>query len=285
MAVRSFQESSPIMAAKQVITTTLFGGAAENLGSTFATFAKVPNAELHAFVYGNALPRNRLPNIHYHLVKHDPGFVSIRRDALFQRWLWPETLGAEFAMVVDGTDAVCLQPLPPFSELLRGNCVAGASEWGGPIRIPGQGFTSTYLNAGVTFWNLPRSTKMRREIIARGRARYRGPFDDQMALNEVIQTSYFDQLTVLPSQYNWRAFYRRNSTRSWHNLFRAWPRVDSLDGICIYHNHHCCEQVAQDAQINPPAQFAQLPSLPLDKHPLSDRTLFWRRLAQRWFHS
>ena len=246
---------------------------------------KVPNAELHAFVYGNALPKIRHPDIHYHLVEHDPAFVSVRRDALFRRWLWPDTLGAKFALVVDGTDTICLQPLPPFEVLLRGASVAGATEWGGPIRIPGQGFTSTYINAGVTLWDLPQSAKIRQEIVARGRAHYRGPFDDQTALNEVIHTSYFDQLTVLPSQYNWRAFYRLNYGISWRTNFRFCSRVDSLDGVRIYHNQHCCEQVAHDIRLRPPALYAQLPELPIDKYPLNGRTLFWRRLVHRWFYS
>ena len=120
------------MSSNQVITTTIFGGAAENLGATFGTFSKVPNTELHAFIYGDALPKNQDANIHYHLVKYDPSFVSVG-DALFRRWLWPDTLGAGFALVVDGTDALCLQPLPSFAALLRGACVAGATEWGGPF--------------------------------------------------------------------------------------------------------------------------------------------------------
>jgi hypothetical protein len=274
-----------IMSSKQVITTTIFGGAAENLGATFGTFSKVPNAELHAFIYGDTLPKNQDTNIHYHLVEHDPSFVSVRRDALFRRWLWPDTLGAEFALVVDGTDALCLQPLPPFAALLRGACVAGATEWGRPVRISGQGYTSAYINAGVTFWNLPQSVKIRQEIVARGRSHYRGPFDDQTTLNEVVHTSYFDQLTLLPSQYNWRAFYRRSSDISWRTQFRFNPRVDSLDGVCIYHNQHCCEQVAHDVKLHPPAPRAQLPDLPADKHPLNARILFWRRLVHRWFYS
>jgi hypothetical protein len=273
------------MSSKQVITTTLFGEAAENLGTTFGTFSKVPNSELHAFIYGKTLPKNRDANIYYHLVEHDSSFVSVRRDALFRRWLWPNKLDAEFALVVDGTDAICVQPLLSFATLLRGGCVAAASEWGRPIRISGQGFTSSYINAGVTFWNLPQSVKIREEIVARGRAYYRGPFDDQTVLNEVLYTSYFDQLTILPSQYNWRAFYRQNSRISWRNQFKFCPRVDSLDGVRIYHNHHCCEQVTHDIKIHPPAAYAKLPEFPIDTHPLNARTVFWRRLVHRWLHA
>src|SRR5205814_1751679 len=149
------------------------------------------------------------------------------------RWTWPDTLGAEYALVVDGTDAICIHPLPPFSELLRGVSVAAVPEWTPPKRILGQGFTSTYLNAGVTFWHLTSSQVIRQEIVARGLSQYRGPFDDQTALNEVIHTRYYDRLTLLPSQYNWRALYKR-SYRGWRNHFRPWPRVDSLDGVVIY---------------------------------------------------
>src|SRR6266478_7250316 len=124
---------------RQVIVTTIFGSGAEQLGTTFCTFAKVPNAELHAFVFGPALPANRHPQIHYHLVEPDPRFVSVRRDALFRRWLLPDSLGAEHALVVDGTDVICVRPLPPFETLLRGASLAAATEWGGPIAIPGQG--------------------------------------------------------------------------------------------------------------------------------------------------
>jgi hypothetical protein len=125
---------------------------------------------------------------------------------------------------------------------------------------------------------------MREEIVARGRAHYRGPFDDQTALNEVVNTRYFDQFTVLPSQFNWRAFYRKSYT-SWKIGFRIWPRVDHLDGVYIYHNAGCYELVAHDIQAHPPAAKAELPPLPVDKQPLSRSQLFWRRLVHRWLHA
>ena len=272
------------MASRQVIVTTVFGPQAETIAKTFASFTKVANAELHVFVYNPALPQNRHPQLQYHLVEHDKAFESIRRDALFRRWIWPDQLDAEFALVVDGTDAICVRPLPEFRDLLRGASVAAAPEWGRPVRILGQGYTSAYLNAGVTFWNLPRSKEMREEIAARGRSHYRGPFDDQTALNEVAHTRYFDELTVLPSQFNWRAFYKK-SYRSWHQGFRKWPRVDSLDGVQIYHNHHCIDEVAAALTAGEPALRAALPELAPDTHPLSPATLFWRRLIHRWYFS
>jgi len=264
--------------------TTVFGPQAETIEKTFASFLKVANTELHVFVYNPELPRHRHPSLNYHLVKPDPDFTSVRRDALFRRWTLPDRLGAEFALVVDGTDAICLQPLGRFADLLRGGSVAGAPEWGPPVRIMGQGFTSAYLNAGVTFWHLPSSKEIRTEIELRGRAHYRGPFDDQTALNEVVHTRYFNKLTILPPQYNWRALYRKNF-RSWHHNFRNWPRVDSLAGVQIYHNQHSVDAVLAAAAERSPEAKAALPALPQDKKPLSPSQLTWRRLAHRWLYS
>lgn len=272
------------MASRQVIVTTVFGPKAETIAKTFASFQQIPGAELHVFVYNERLPENRHPQFQYHLVEHDPAFTSIRRDALFRRWTLPDQLDAEYVLVVDGTDAICVHPLPPFSELLRGASIAAANEWVPPVRILGQGFTGSYLNAGVIFWHLPASTKIRQEIVARGRAHYRGPFDDQTVLNEVVQTSYSDQLTILPTQFNWRALYRKNF-RSWHHHFRNWPRVDSLDGVRIYHNQHCVDEVLAALASRKPSSRALLPSLPEDPQPLPPSTLFWRRLVHRWLHS
>jgi hypothetical protein len=272
------------MPRQQVIVTTVFGPKAETIAKTFASFAKVPHTELHVFVFNEALPQTRHPQMHYHLVKHDPAFVSVRRDALFRRWIVADQLEAEYALVVDGTDAICLHELPPFADLLRGTVLAASTEWGPPVRIMGQGFTSTYINAGVTFWNLPASRPLRQEVIARGRSYYRGPFDDQTALNEVAQTSYFDRIRILPPQYNWRALYQKNF-RSWHHNFRNWPRVDCLDGVQIYHNQHCVDEVLGAVASRAPAARAVLPALPVDAGPLSPKALLWRRLAHRWLYS
>lgn len=268
------------MAKSQVIATTVFGPVAETIERTFGSFLGVPETELHVFVYNPELPRHRHPRMTYHLVKPDSRFVSVRRDALFRRWTLPDQLDAEYALIVDGTDAIRIQPLPPFEQLLRGAKLAMAGEWRPPARILGQGFTGIFLNAGVSFWNLPASRAIREEVVDRGRAHYRGPFDDQTALNEVVQTSYFDQLHILPPQYNWRALYRKNF-RSWHHNFRNWPRVDSLDGVVIYHNQHCVDLVLADLQKSRPAARAALPGLAVDQHPLSPATRFWRRLAHR----
>ena len=270
--------------SRQVIVTTVFGSGAEQLGTTFRTFAKNPNSELHVFVFGSALPARRHPEITYHLVEPDPQFVSVRRDALFRRWILPDQLGAEHALVVDGTDVICVRPLPPFEALLRGASLAAATEWIGPVAIPGQGYTSTYLNAGVTFWRLPGSQQMRHEIVARGRAHYRGPFDDQLALNEVTFANYFDRMVVLPSPFNWRAFYKKGY-RSWRNGWRGWPRVDSLDGVYLYHNNYCLQEVLETMASIPPQEKAILQPLPEDRHPLSRSALFWRRVLHKWHYT
>lgn len=272
------------MASRQVITTTVFGSGVNRLGETFTSFLKQPDTELHVFVYGDELPAAPIPGLHYHLVKPDPQFVSTRRDALFRRWTWPDTLDAEYALVVDGTDVVCLRELPRFEKLLRGASVAGSPEWMPPLKILGQGYTGAYLNGGVTFWHLPSSRAMREEIVARGRARFRGEYDDQTVLNEVIHTKYFDQLVVLPSQYNWRALYKKDF-RGWQHQWRAWPRQDNLDGVYLYHNNNSVAEVLRDLPTLRPLPQARLPEFPTDQHPLSDWDKLKRKLVHRWNHS
>jgi hypothetical protein len=270
---------------RQVIITTVFGSGAEQLGSSFSTFANQPDTELHVFVIGSSLPVNRVPRMESHLVEPDSRFVSVRRNALFRRWLLPDLLDAEYALIVDGTDVIRVQPLPAFPELLRGASLAACTEWGGPVAIPGQGYTSTYLNAGITLWHLPSSKQMRNEIVERGRRHYRGPFDDQTALNEVMLTRYFDKLVILGSQFNWRAFYQKNYRRTWRNGWRGWPRVDSLDGVFLYHNQFCLPQVLDTMRSAPPRRIAELPDLPQDTSPLSSWTMFSRRLLHRLRHT
>ena len=273
---------------KQFVCAVVWGSAVETFGRTFATFA-APGTELHAFVFNPTLPENRHPAVDYHLAPLDPGFRSVRRDALFHRWTLPDLLwpGEGYALVVDATDAVCLQPLPPFERLLGGKAVAAAPEWGPPVRIDGQRYTGSYLNAGVTLWDLEASYAIRREIVARGRARYRGEFDDQTVLNEVVQTRHYDRLALLPCQYNWRALYKRNF-RGWQHHFRAWPRVDSLDGVVVYHNQRCVAEVLQARDFGPrnwPHPFALLPDHGPDAPHLGAWMRLWRRVAHRWKHS
>lgn len=272
------------MAGRQVIVTTAFGSGVNRLKETFTSFLKLQDTELHVFVYGSSLPDALVPGLKYHLVKPDPRFVTTRRDALFRRWTWPDTLDAEFALVVDGTDVVCLRELPRFERILRGASVAGAPEWWPPMKIEGQGFTGAYINGGVTFWHLPSSKMIREEIVARGRERFRGEYDDQTVLNEVVHTKYFDQLVLLPSQYNWRALYKKDF-RGWQHQWRAWPRKDNLDGVYLYHNNNAVREVVRDFEDSEPKPFSELPTYPQDQLPLSRWEMFKRKLTHRWHHS
>ena len=79
--------------------------------------------------------------------------------------------------------------------------------------------------------------EMRREIVARGRSHFRTVADDQYAMNEVLQTKYFDRLRILPSQYNFRPHLNFKQ--------RGWPSVSHLHGILIYHNATCMDAVKQ----------------------------------------
>jgi len=271
------------MAGRQVIVTTVFGSGIDRLGKTLPTFRRIADTELHVFVYSASLPTKRLPGLHYHLVEPDPRYVSVRRDALFRRWVWPDQLDAEYVLVVDGTDVICLQDLPRFERILRGAKVAVASEWGSPVRIRGQDFTSTYLNAGVTFWHLSASREIRLEIARRGSAEYRGEFDDQTVLNEVLHAGYFDDFIVLPPQYNWRASYRKTQLLCLPKM-RLWPRRDCLDGVYLYHNAACLDKVLRDIAVKAPDPRSALPESVPDVHPLSRWEKLRRQLAHRWHH-
>lgn len=272
------------MAGRQVIVTTVFGSGANQLEKTFTSFRRIPETELHVFIYGDELPTRQLPGLHYHLVEADPRYLSVRRDALFRRWVWPDQLDAEFALVVDGTDVICLQDLPRFEKILRGAKVAAATEWGKPVKIRGQDYTSTYINAGITFWNLPASKAIRQEIARRGNAEYRGEYDDQTVINEVLHTKHFDDLIILPSQYNWRASYRKNQ-RVGIPPVRFWPRRDCLDGVYLYHNAGCLDEVLRDIAVKAPLPRAALPEPTPDVHPLSDGQKLRRKLEHRWHHT
>ena len=97
--------------------------------------------------------------------------------------------------MVDNTDVLCLQPLPEIPELLRGADFAASVEHDGGRYLAGQGYTSTYINCGVTFWRVPPTRQMRAEIVERGRSHFRN-IDDQMSINEVIQTKYYDRMIL-----------------------------------------------------------------------------------------
>src|SRR6185369_3204058 len=101
------------------IVTVAFGHSTEHLDYTFSSFAeKNPSVPLHAFIIGHKLPAKRTTPIHYHLVAPIPDFSHPLREVYFRRHELIDQLEVEYALVVDSYDVLCLQPLPPFSELL-----------------------------------------------------------------------------------------------------------------------------------------------------------------------
>ena len=257
--------------ARQVVVTVATGKFAERLDNTFTSFAQNPSVELHAFIIGEKLPERQTPGIQYHLEAPDPSFSHEMRDIYYRRFRFVDKLDAEYALIVDNSDVLCLQPLPPFSELLHGAAVAASVEHAGSRYLAGQGYTSTYINAGVTFWHLPASRQMREEIVKRGRDCFRS-VEDQLTLNEVLHTLYYDQLILLPSQYNYRAFLAPKR-------IRGWPTVTRLDGVMIYHNSFCIDAAKKLIPVKPKAD---LPNLPRDEKPLAAREQFWRKVRHRF---
>jgi hypothetical protein len=255
---------------KQAVVTAAFGDFSERLDRTFLSFAQNPFLDLHAFIVGDKLPEKQFPGVTYHLRPPDAAFSHPLRDAVYRRWLFIDDLDVEYALVVDNADVLCLQPLPEIPALLRGAAIGACVEHSGSRYIPGQGYTSAYINCGVTFWNVPASRKMREEIVARGRAYFRN-IDDQRSINEVVQTRYYDQMIILPSQYNYRAFLApaRNP---------RWPTLTNLDGVMIYHNSTCIEAAKKLLPVKPKAV---LPDFPQDSAPLTPRQQKWRRIQER----
>lgn len=253
------------------IVTVAFGHSTEHLDYTFLSFAeKNPGVPLHAFVIGSELPKQRLPQITYRLVAPIPDFSHPLREVYFRRHELIDQLDAEFALVVDSYDVLCLQPLPPFEKILAGFDMAAATEHMGSRYILGQGYTANFLNGGVTWWNVPRSGDIRAKVITRGKTRFRTVADDQFVINEVVQTKYFDRVRILPCQFNYRPYFKRRQ--------RGWPTVACLDGVLIYHNATCMNEVKK---LGPVKVSADLPSLDKDLAPLNEKQQFWRRLATR----
>lgn len=260
-------------AGSSAIVTTAFGHSTEDLGHTFLSFAeKNPGIPLHAFILGTELPKQRLPQITYHLVAPSGEFSHRLREVYFRRHELIDQLDVEFALVVDSYDVLCLRPLPPFAEILAGFAMAAATEHMGSRYILGQGYTSNFLNGGVTFWNVPKSRNIRREIGERGRSHFRLPADDQLVINEVVQTEYFDQLRILPNQFNYRAYLNIRQP--------GWPTVNHLNGVLIYHNGPCIEEAKRWLQRGTALPRAELVALPIDARPLPEDELFWRSLRQ-----
>ena len=257
---------------RQAVVTVATGPFAERLDTTFTSFAQNPFLELHAFIIGDKLPERQLPGITYHLEKPDPSFGHEMRDIYYRRFLFFDQLDVEYALVVDNTDVLCMQPLPELQDLLRGAAFGACVEHEGGRYIEGQGYTSCYFNAGVTFWHVPASRQMRNEIVARGRARFRS-VEDQLTLNEVLHTRYYDQIIALPCQYNYRAHLAPFHTKKW-------PTVRHLDGVVIYHNSFCLEAARKLLPVRPKAE---LPDLLPDLQPVTGRyRQMWRKIRNRF---
>ena len=251
------------------IVTVAFGHSTEHLDYTFLSFAeKNPAVPLHAFVIGEALPAQRLPKINYHLVAPIPDFSHPLREVYFRRHELIDRLDAEFVLVVDSYDVLCLQTLPPFEKILAGFDMAAATEHMGSRYLLGQGYTPNFLNGGVIFWNVPNSREIRQKITQRARTRFRVVADDQLVINEVVQTKYFDQVRILPGQFNCRAYLNRPQP--------GWPVVTHLDGVLMYHNQDCILEAKAYLGSHAVCYRAELPPLTADTGPLDEAEQFWR---------
>jgi len=282
--------------SRSAIVTVAYGHSTEHLDYTFSSFSINPGVPLHALILGRALPKRRLEGITYHLIEPVPDFSHPLREVYFRRIELLDQLDVDYALVVDSYDVLCLQPLPPFPSILAGADVAAAVEHMGSRYILGQGYTANFLNGGVFFWNVPGSRDIRREIVERGRSHFRRKADDQNCINEVIQTTHFNRLRILPCQYNYRAYLNRKQS--------GWPTVNHLDGVLIYHNAPCIDEAKRI--VGQTKDRHALAPLPADPRPLTDAEMFWRAvdqcrvpetlresllfrlqsavLRQRWFH-
>jgi hypothetical protein len=251
---------------RSAIVAVALDDSAKNLDYTFLSFAqKNPGVPLHAFFIGTKLPEKRFPEVTYHLVPSIPDFSHPLRQVYFRRHELIDQLDAEFTLIVDAYDVLCLQPLPPLEKILAGFDMAAATENLGSRYILGQGYTSSFLNGGVTFWNVPKSRDIRAEILARGRTRFRTVADDQWVINETVHTKYFERVRILPSQYNYRAYFNHPQP--------PFPTVTHLDGVLIYHNAETMDKVKK---LPAPKFCADLPALEMDPEPLSPREQEWR---------
>jgi hypothetical protein len=257
---------------QSAIVTVAYGHSTERLDYTFLSFAeKNPALTLHAFIIGERLPERRLPQITYHLVEPVPDFSHPLREIYFRRMLLVDRLAVDYALVVDSYDVLCLQPLPPFEQLLGDAALGAVTEHLGARYVMGQGYTANFLNCGVVWWNVPASRAIREEIVARGRSCFRTVADDQFCLNEVVQTKFYDRLRLLPCQYNYRCHIAPVKQR-------GIATVEHLDGVIIYHNATCMDAAKRMLPVKPRAP---LPGLESDPGPLTPREQFVRRVKNR----
>lgn len=254
---------------RQIVTTTVFGSHAEQLDRTFSSFRINPFLELHAFILASELPVNQVPGIHYHLREPDPTYSTAIRDADFRRWLFIDELDADYALVVDGHDVLCLQPIPEIPKLLKGGILGAVVEHAGGRYLEGGFYTGNFFNAGVTFWDVRASRELRQSIIQRGRSHYRNDVDDQLSLNEVVHAGWLDHITILPTTYNYRCYVKRR--------MRGWATTHCLDGIRIYHTDECDEA----KKLMPVAPVPPICPLPQDSGPMNIPQQIQRRAQQR----
>ncbi len=247
----------------------VFGSHAERLDETFTSFAINPFLELHAFILGDALPAKRAPGVTYHLIEPENTFSLIYREANYRRWEVIDQLDVDHVLVVDGIDVLCLQGIPELPQVLNGSLVAAAVEHAGGRFMFGPQYTSTYLNAGVSFWDLKGSRDLRAEILKRGRTRFRSKSDDQHTFNEVLHHHY-DQLRLLTYHFNCRGVLQRR--------VRGWPTLTNLDGVLIYHT----DDVAIAKTMMPVKPRTRLPALEPDSSPLTPREQLWRNVKNRF---
>ena len=250
---------------RSAIVTVAFGRSTEHLDYTFTSFAINEGVPLHAFIIGKELPKQRLDGITYHLIEPVRDFSNSLREIYFRRLELIDQLDVDHALVVDSYDVLCLQRLPAFERILGGSDVAACVEHMGTRYVKGQGYTSNFLNGGVFFWNIPRSRDIRQEIVERGRSYFRRTADDQHCINEVLLTKYYDRLRILPCQYNYRAYLKKAQ--------HGWATVEHLDGVMIYHNGPCLDEVRKLQKIE---KVAQIPILRSDGGPLDEHQQFWR---------
>lgn len=254
--------------SRQAVATMVFGSHAERLDETFTSFALNPFLELHAFILGDRLPDRRAPGVSYHLIPPENTFSLLYREANYRRWEVIDQLDVDHVLVVDGIDVLCLQPIPELPAVLNGSQMAAAVEHAGGRFMFGPQYTATYLNAGVSFWDLRATRDIRAEILKRGRTRFRSKSDDQHTFNEVLHHHY-DRLRVLTYHFNCRGVLERR--------IRGWPTVTQLDGVLIYHT----DDVARAKRMLPVPPRTELPALDPDAGPLTPREQFWRNVRNR----
>src|SRR6266540_3901660 len=116
---------------RQAVVTVATSDFAQGLDTAFTSFALNPFLELHAFIIGDKLPDIQFPRVTYHLEKSDPSFGHPMRELYYRRFLFIDQVGAEYVLLVDNSDVLCIQPLPELPKLLRGATFAACVEHAG----------------------------------------------------------------------------------------------------------------------------------------------------------